>query len=120
MFADASADDECARADNPDRLELVKEEIMRRVQGDRDVCWFVKVSKPIGKDGMGERWQKGGVCPTINVFEKQTSTRAVVAVMHCYANHAQDSRVNGIRANPTLGINNGDCLRCLQSLAVCQ
>lgn len=32
----------------------------------------------------------------MNVFENQTSTRAVVAVVHCYENHAQDSRVKTI------------------------
>ena len=58
---------------------------------------YIKVSKPKGKDGDGERWAMGGVSPTMNVFENQTSTRATVVIVKCYENHAQDARVREIQ-----------------------
>lgn len=39
-------------------------------------------------------------------------------LVRCYENHAQDSRVREIDTNPTLGSNNGDCLRGGQSLVM--
>lgn len=50
---------------------------------------FVKVARPSGKDGLGERWGGCGVSPTLNVFDNGGETRATVLV---YENHAQDSR----------------------------
>ena len=45
----------------------------------------------------------GGVSPTMNVFENQTSTRATVVIVKCYENHATDARVKRIEAAPTGG-----------------
>lgn len=70
---------------------------MRCAQGDAVIGSYIKVSKPKGKDGDGERWAMGGVSPTMNVFENQTSTRATVVIVKCYENHAQDARVREIR-----------------------
>lgn len=53
---------------------------------------YIKVCRPRKKDGEGERWAMGGVSPTMNAFDN-SDTRSVVAVVHCYENHAQDSRV---------------------------
>ena len=46
---------------------------------------------------MANAGQWGGVSPTMNVFENQTSTRATVVIVKCYENHAQDARVREIQ-----------------------
>lgn len=42
---------------------------------------FVKVSRGSGKDGEGERWAEESVCPTLNVFDNGSDTRAVVFIL---------------------------------------
>lgn len=70
---------------------------MRYARGDAVIGSYIKVSKPKGKDGDGERWAARWVSPTINTFENQTGTRATVVVVKCYENHAQDARVREIQ-----------------------
>ena len=83
---------------------------MRCAQGDAVIGSYIKVSKPKGKDGDGERWAMGGVSPTMNVFENQTSTRATVVIVKCYENHAQDARVREIQGGVchTIGASNAN------------
>lgn len=42
---------------------------------------FVKVSRPMGKDGLGERWARECVSPTVNLFDLTGSSRAVVLIV---------------------------------------
>lgn len=42
---------------------------------------FVKVARPSGSGGIGERWAREDVSPTLNVFDNTGDTRAVVLVV---------------------------------------
>ena len=41
---------------------------------------FVKVARPIGKDGLNERWAKCEICPTLNIFDLTGDVRAIVLI----------------------------------------
>ena len=42
---------------------------------------YVKVARPYGKDGLGERWAREEVSPTLNVFDNNGETRSVVLMI---------------------------------------
>ena len=50
-----------------------------RIKGDARV--FVKVSRAREWGGLGERWDESEVCPTLNVFDNNGDSRAVVLVV---------------------------------------
>lgn len=48
-------------------------------RGNTNNSQFVKVARPRGKDGEGERWAYEQVAPTVNLFDNGDS-RAVVLI----------------------------------------
>lgn len=42
---------------------------------------FVKIARPKGKDGFGERWGSAEVAPTLNLFDYTADSRAVIAIV---------------------------------------
>lgn len=71
---------------------------------------FVKVARARDNTGLGERWDRCEVSPTMNVFDNSGDTRSTILV---FENHAQDSRITEVTRSgcPTLGSCNGDCLQ---------
>jgi len=68
--------------------------------GNTNKSQFVKVARPHGKDGEGERWACEQVSPTLNVFDNGDS-RAVVLITRKHSTHCYD--------NSTRARNPADC-----------
>ena len=60
----------------------------------RKFVTYVKVSRPIGRGGLGERWARCDVAPTLNLFDcgDVRTTVAIIAIKPKYTTGKDERR----------------------------